>query len=272
MNKTPTFSERHGLTPPDPVITVRNEAPHWLRDVVVDLAYELDLHPSDLRTMLCGLLLESPDSSNWSEFTNIDGEVRSLLAHADWFHVYEFIENLAHRVATRASREDFERFTQKLNEAFRRKGIGWQLLEDHIEIRGEESFEVSVRTAIAITQQTSRSMAEHELHEALHDLSRRPNPDITGAIQHAMAALECVARDVTGDQNATLGELVKRNPGILPAPLDKGVEKIWGYASDQARHVREGKIVDIREAELLVGLAGSLATYMLKKFTPQSST
>jgi hypothetical protein len=106
----------------------------------------------------------------------------------------------------------------------------------------------------------------------LQDLSKRPTPDITGAIQHAMAALECVARDVTGDQNATLGELIKQNPGLLPKPLDTGVEKIWGYASDQARHVREGKTPDIREAELVVGLAGSLATYLVKKFTPQSTT
>ena len=144
--------------------------------------------------------------------------------------------------------------------------MGWQLVEGRIEIRGEESFEQSVRTAITATQQTGRSVAEHELHEALQDLSKRPNPDITGAIQHAIAALECVARDVTGNQNATLGELIKQNPGLLPAPLDKGVEKIWGYASDQARHVREGKSPDIREAELVVGLAGTaVATYLVKK-------
>jgi hypothetical protein len=62
-----------------------------------------------------------------------------------------------------------------------------------------------------------------------------------------------------------VSDLVKRNPGLLPSPLDKGVEKIWGYASDQARHVREGKTPDVREAELVVGLAGSLATYLVKK-------
>jgi len=44
-----------------------------------------------------------------------------------------------------------------------------------------------------------------------------------------------------------------------------GVEKIWGYASEQARHVREGQTIDSREAELVVGLAGSLPTYLVKK-------
>jgi hypothetical protein len=94
---------------------------------------------------------------------------------------------------------------------------------------------------------------------------------ITGAIQHGMAALECAARDVTGEPNATLGDIIKRHPGLLPAPLDKGVEKIWSYASDQARHVREGKLPDIREAELVVGLAGTVTTYLVRKALPTST-
>jgi hypothetical protein len=31
--------------------------------------------------------------------------------------------------------------------------------------------------------------------------------------------------------------------------------------------VREGTVLDIREAELLVGIAGSIATYLMKKST-----
>ena len=57
------------------------------------------------------------------------------------------------------------------------------------------------------------------------DLSRRPNPDITGAIQHAMAALECIARTVCGDGSSTLGALLKRNPDLIPKPLNEAVEK-----------------------------------------------
>ena len=38
---------------------------------------------------------------------------------------------------------------------------------------------------------------------------------VTGAIQHAMAALECAARDTVGKENATLGDLIRRNPGFF---------------------------------------------------------
>lgn len=271
MDDSATFSERHGLRPPDAPITVRTDAPHWLREVIIDLAYEAHLRPARLRSTLCCLLLESPDSNNWSEFPNIDEEVRQLLAGAEWFQVYDFIEAITKSLITGGNSEDLERFTNRVNEAFRRKGVGWQLLDGRIEMRGEETFESSVRTAISTVQETGRAVAERELHEALHDLSKRPSPDITGAIQHAMAALECVARDVTGDSNATLGEIIKRNPGLIPAPLDTGVAKIWGYASEQGRHLREGNSPKHQEAELVVGLAGGLVTYLVKKVPSSTS-
>lgn len=271
MDDAATFSERHRLTPPDAPITVRNDAPHWLRDVVIDLAYEAHLRPSHLRSTLCGLLLESPDSNNWSEFPNVDGEVRGLIAGAEWFQIYDFIESIVKSLVTGGNPEALDRFTKRVNEAFRRKGVGWQLVDGRIEIRGEETFESSVRTAISAVQDTGRAVAGRELHEALHDLSKRPSPDITGAIQHAMAALECVARDVTGDSNATLGEIIKRNPGLLPAPLDTGVAKIWGYASEQGRHLREGNAPKQEEAELVVGLAGALVTYLVKQVPSSTS-
>lgn len=272
MNNDPTFSDRHGFTSTDAPITIRNEAPGWLRNLVIQLAYDAGFHPSDLRESLCAMLLESPDSSNWSEFPNIDGEVRGLLGNAEWNRVYDFIEVVYRKIEHPGGFSGFgmnanklEVITKKLNDAFRQKGVGWQLIEGCIELRGEASFESNVRTAIDLTEQTGRIVASRELHEALHDLSKRPAPDITGAIQHAMAALECVAKDVTGDAKMTLGEWVKKNPASFPQPLGVAVEKLWGYASQYGRHVQEGNPADYDEAEMVVGLAGALSVYLLRK-------
>ena len=38
-----------------------------------------------------------------------------------------------------------------------------------------------------------------------------------------------------------------------------------GYASDRARHVREGDVVDTTEAELVVSVAGALCTFLVKR-------
>lgn len=70
-----------------------------------------------------------------------------------------------------------------------------------------------------------------------------------------MAALECVARDVTGDPKATLGAIIAAKPVLIPKPLDQAVEKAWGYASQYGRHLVEGGNPSIEEAELIVGIS-----------------
>ena len=42
-------------------------------------------------------------------------------------------------------------------------------------------------------------------------------------------------------------------------------EKLWGYASEYGRHVKEGAIAQFEEAELLVGLSGALGVYLMRK-------
>lgn len=64
--------------------------------------------------------------------------------------------------------------------------------------------------------------------------------------------LECVARDVTS-QSGTLGQIVQSL--ALPRPLDTAIEKLWGFASNRARHVQEGEAIMGDEAELAVSVA-----------------
>ena len=99
--------------------------------------------------------------------------------------------------------------------------------------------------------------------EAIHDLSRRPDADVTGAIQHALAGLECAIRDKCGD-NATLGKLLNDYPDLLPKPLNEAAKKVWGYASEMARHLEEGRTPTIEQAELVVSMAASISTYITK--------
>jgi len=77
-----------------------------------------------------------------------------------------------------------------------------------------------------------------------------------------MAALEYVARDVCDDEKATLGEVIKRYPDVIPKPLDESVAKAWGYASEMARHIREGRKPHHKEVVFVVGLAATVATYL----------
>jgi hypothetical protein len=77
-----------------------------------------------------------------------------------------------------------------------------------------------------------------------------------------MGCLEAVARDITDDERLTLGEILKKRPELVPPPLDIALSKVWGYASNEARHVQEGKDPNRKEAELIVGLSAAVAGFL----------
>ena len=267
------FSERHGFESPQAEITVTRDAPYDLRGIVVDIAYEADLDPHRLRSIVCQLLRVREDPSNWSAFPNVDYEVRGHLDSCEWYEVYDIIEAIyaalfkgsqenAHRGKSESS---FQYFADELNKYFVKKGVGWHLIQGEVQVRGEQAFEDTLSSATIALSESGRPTAAKEIRQALHDLSRRPDSDLTGALQHALAAVECVMRDVTSDPKATLGSLLSRHKGTIPAPLDQAVEKIWGFASEQGRHLSEGKEPTQEEAELAVHVAAAVATYLAKK-------
>lgn len=275
---TPRFSERHGLSPDLVPITTREDAPPDLRGMIVEFAYQAELRPSDLRTMVCRALMVPPNPSNWSEFPNIDSEVRSDLQSCNWYEVYDVIEAIYDglKASDRYKRpigqeSPSEEFSRLLNQLFIRKGIGWQLVDGRIEVRGPEVFESAVRPTAARLE-SSLPTAARELHEALHDLARRPQADLTGAVHHSMAALECTARVAVGDSKATLGAILAKHPGLIPPPLDAAVEKAWGFASEMGRHIREGRSVSYEEAELIVMFAAAASSYLERKIAKQCQT
>lgn len=266
------FSSRHGFESPDAEIKVRHESPSELRGIVVTIAYEAGLGPHDMRAIVCKVLRARDDPNNWSAFPNVDKEARDHLDSCEWYEVYDVIEAVHSNLVSCTDRQPWNRdvtpavyYANEINKYFRKRGIGWQLIDGLIEIRGSESFESIIAKARQTLEESGRATASNEVHQALQDLSRRPQPDLTGAIQHALAALECVIRDVSGNHKLTLGALLSKYKGLVPAPLDQVLEKIWGFASEQGRHLREGKEPEQDEVELVVQIAAAAASYLVKK-------
>ena len=259
---TERFSAREGHRPAAAPITIREEAPPELRGAILVLAQEAGITPSTMRELICQVLLVKPDTNNWSDYPNIWNEVDWLVMHAPWYKVYDIAEALyAHMRFYGATAK--ANFSRRLNDFLAEKGIGWELRDGQIVHRGSVAFAKSTHDAPRILDASGFQRAANEMKEALGDISRRPEPDTTGAIQHAMAALEATAREVAGQPNPTLGKLVPKLN--LPAPLDQAVHKLWGYASDRGRHVREQQTVDTTEAELIVAVSGSLCAFLAQR-------
>ena len=260
---TERFSDRQGYRPTAAQITVREDAPSELRDAIPLIAGDAGMKPSDMRRVICKILLERPEPGNWSEYPNIWDEVTWLMGKAEWNKVYDIVEALYDELAAAPNQRSGDKFERRLNDFLVEKGIGWELRNGQIISRGSETFAKSTREVPDRLDESGYQRAANEMREALGDLSRRPAPDVTGAIQHAIAALEATAREVAGQPNLTLGKLVSVLG--LPAPLDQAVQKLWGYASDRGRHIREGQAVDHVEAELIVAVAGSLCEFLLQR-------
>ena len=262
MTNKETFSKRQGLfSIKEKEITIREDAPEGLRGFIKMAFYDLNKNPSDLRSITTRVLKISPDSNNWSEYPNIDYEVGQHLDNCEWYLVYDIIETIIQKL----NPKEREIFSNEINEYFITNGIGWKIVNGLIETRGDEVFETAVKTVVTVLEIAKLQTAKTEIKEALIDLSRRPTPDITGAIQHSLACLECVTREITGDTKSTLGDLMKKFPGVIPTPLDQAVTKIWGFTSEQGRHLREGQTPEYLEAELVVEVTASIATYLGKK-------
>lgn len=265
------FSRRHGFGLEEPQISVRYEAPSELRFAVLALARRGGLSDGTLLNLLTQVLLVPP-KGNWSP-SYIEEEVNGLFRAAGWPSVYDCTESIYLSLMSLHEMQwtdppAHEWFERELNVFFRQRGIGWQMAGGRVEFRGPQPLEAEISAATGMLKATSRPTAARELAESRLALSRRPNPDVTGAIQHALASLECLARDVVGDPRATLGDLIKRNPDLFPKPLDEAMHKLWGYASEFARHLREGRDPDLSEAIFIVGLAASVASFLLEREQP----
>jgi len=216
-----------------------------------------------MRLGACSVLRTLPDSNNWSEYPNVFYEVQGLIESCPWHKVYDIAEEFHDRLSSKGRGRDFE---EALNEVFREDGIGWSMEDGRIVVRGSEAFSAVPKQAIQMLREAGRLTAAGEIHEAIQDLSRRPNPDKTGSIQHAMAALECVARDVAGQPGKTLGKIISDHCAKLniPRPLDGALEKLWGYASETGRHLREGREPSFEDAELVVTVSAAVSIYLTR--------
>ena len=170
------FSRRFGHGSKEHEITIREDAPEEVRGAILRMAEgDLSLSPGYLRDVLCTVLRQLPDRSNWSEYPNVWNECQYLIEGCPWYRVYDFVEVLYRGLAT-SDPAKATRWQDLINEYFLEAGVGWRMVNGLLETRGPEAFAAAVDIARDILAQAGLSTARQEIHEALRDLSRRLSP------------------------------------------------------------------------------------------------
>ena len=149
---------------------------------------------------------------------------KRVLLTCPWFRVYDVIEDFSHQEMLALTGP----FEQQINDYFKHVGIGWQLVKGEIVTRGDEAFEDTVKTAVAVLEEDAKPTAARHLQFAISALSTRPKANTSGAVAHATSAVECVLGEITG-QTTTLGKYLDKNPTLFHPALKKGLDGIYGY-------------------------------------------
>ena len=261
MSEAP-FSRRHGLSGPREGTVIRDAVPNGLRTRFLDVLRSLKLAGLGgvvLHNLFCQVTDDIPENS-------IDGslafdEAARLIYKCPWFQFYEIVEELSGLF----QKDEAVAFAKAMNEAFVRWGIGWQLVNGEVVIRGDEAFEGTLRTAVVALEEDAKPTAAGHLRAAIGALSARPKPNTCGAVAQAINSVECVLGEITG-ATMTLGEYLKKNSGLFHPALKKGIEGVYGYASDEgARHGKEGTEPALEEAEFAVAVCAAVCTLLTRK-------
>lgn len=250
------FSKRLNIPINNKEIVIRYNVTDDLRNYVYILMKDQGIRLNRIRTIVCKTIKRAPDSNQFSENDYMESEIVSHMMSCPWFRIYDIIENFAKELP----KDKLPSFESEINDYFCENGIGWKLENGILLLRGDDAFEYaveSVKNVLGEEVQTTKS----EMDKAIQCLSIRENPDLTGAVQHSMAALECLSRYETGCK-LTLGKLLDKYPTLFPAPLNSVADQLFGYASNNGRHLLEGKEPAFDEAQLIVHITAALCTYL----------
>ena len=190
--------------------------------------------------------------------------IRDKFYNLKWYEVYDFIEFCLNEFSISHKEE----FVEDLNKIFEEENIGCRIIDNLVvPIIGEEEIK-EIETAQKISDRYSG--AKIHLQKALELYAKRPQPDYKNSIKESVSAIEALARIITNNPSATLGDLTKQL-SIHPA-FREGLNKIYGWTSDEGgiRHSQKDYQYQYLEsgedeARFILVLAHAFVNYIIKK-------
>jgi hypothetical protein len=153
-------------------------------------------------------------------------EIRAYFFGCEWNEVYDLLEFLV-RIFSKAK----PRLADNLNQVLARELAGYKFIDGTLaDITDPQESEM---LAEALADSRFAPVAAH-LERALHLLADRKQPDYRNSIKESISAVEAMARIVSQNSKATLGEALKileKNGHLHPA-LKDGFSKLYGYTND----------------------------------------
>jgi hypothetical protein len=151
-------------------------------------------------------------------------EVRSFFFKCRWNEVYDFIEFVLNQFP---GNRDIRNL---INKTLERESSGFRIVDNRL---APISDEMEVKEVVEAIEGGFSAVTEH-LRAAVDHLTDRSNPDYRNSIKEAISAVEAMAKIVSREPKATLGDALKslEKNGKLHPSLKDAFSKLYGYTSD----------------------------------------
>lgn len=154
--------------------------------------------------------------------------IRNHFFKGEWNEVFDFVEFIADYGPTK-TKDDFadlcNTFLERENSAYRFVNGTITEITSEAEIQEVEA---------AISKATPYAGVRTHLNAALSLLSHRTHPDYRNSIKESISAVEALAKQLAGDDTATLGAILKvleKTHSLHPA-LKSAFSSLYGYTND----------------------------------------
>ncbi len=266
-NKRKSFSERLGITSQKTL--QRDEMDRELR-VSLWNSY-LELHdyfrgkPSFFRNSLFesvwkNFLREPMDEFRTDNFEVVkkiflEGEVHTVMSLIE--HCMEFL------ITEKIPKPYIDNVRNFFNEALEDGASVYRIINNSTvgEITGKYELG-SIREASNVR---FRSVSNH-INKAVSQFADRKSPDYPNSVKESISAIEALAKEITGKDNAKFKHLVHELPLQHPA-LISAIKNLYGFASDGAgiRNAKSGEPLEVDQGSALFILiiCSSLVNYII---------
>lgn len=187
--------------------------------------------------------------------------VRSFFFSAKWWQVYNFIEFLLQAFKS-------DQFAQRVSFFLEREKSGYRIVNGQL-VSITDAVELAAVSEAASLEGAFLGAREH-IQSAIALFSRKPEPDFRNCIKEAISAVEAVARVVTENSKATLGDALKSISAKMPIhpALRDAMGKLYGYTSDEGgiRHsLLQESNIDEAEAKFMLVACSAFVNFCIQR-------
>jgi hypothetical protein len=153
--------------------------------------------------------------------------IRDYFFNCYWYEVYDFLEFVVNWYNNK-----HEELNQSIKQILERELSGFRLVSGiFVDITNEQEIEMLEETL----KDTTFAPVSSHLQRALELLADRKNPDYRNSIKESISSVESIARIITDNKKATLGDALKEleKRGELHPALKEGFSKLYGYTNDE---------------------------------------